>query len=125
MQPPDALIRAGINHLPTVGDGRQSGTSESPSILNASPESVVGGGLAHLQTGDKVRLDLNAGTLNALVEDAEWQARVEAWEAPEIVHQTPWQEIYRTHVGQLAEGGCLELATAYQRIAKDLPRDNH
>lgn len=125
MQPPDALIRAGINHLPTVGDGRQSGTSESPSILNASPESVVGGGLAHLQTGDKVRLDLNAGTLNALVEDAEWQARVDAWEAPEIVHQTPWQEIYRTHVGQLAEGGCLELATAYQRIAKDLPRDNH
>lgn len=125
MQPPDALIRAGINHLPTVGDGRQSGTSESPSILNASPESVVGGGLAHLHTGDRVRLDLNAGTLDALVEDADWQARIDAWEAPEIVHQTPWEEIYRTHVGQLAEGGCLELATAYQRIAKDLPRDNH
>ncbi len=125
MQPPDALVKAGINHLPTVGDGRQSGTSESPSILNASPEAVVGGGLAYLQTGDRVRLDLNASTLNALVDDAEWEARKAAWEAPEIVNQTPWQEIYRRHVGQLADGGCLELATAYQRIAKDLPRDNH
>jgi len=125
MQPPDALIRAGIRHLPTVGDGRQSGTSESPSILNASPEAVVGGGLALLQTGDRVRLDLNAGTLDALVDEAEWQARRDAWQPPEISHQTPWQEIYRSHVGQLAQGGCLELATAYQRIAKDLPRDNH
>ena len=75
MQPPDALIRAGINHLPTVGDGRQSGTSESPSILNASPEAAVGGGLALLKTGDRVRLDLNAGRLDALVPDAEWAAR--------------------------------------------------
>ena len=125
MQPPDAMIRAGINHLPTVGDGRQSGTSESPSILNASPEAVVGGGLAFLQTGDRVRLDLNASRLDALVDEADWQARKDAWVAPEIVHQTPWQEIYRTHVGQLAEGGCLELATAYQKIARDLPRDNH
>jgi len=125
MQPPDALIKAGINHLPTVGDGRQSGTSESPSILNASPESVVGGGLALLQTGDRVRLDLNACTLNALVEDKEWEARRAAWTPPEIHHQTPWQEIYRTHVGQLADGGCLELATCYHRVAKDLPRDNH
>jgi dihydroxy-acid dehydratase len=125
MQPPDALVKAGINHLPTVGDGRQSGTSESPSILNASPEAVVSGGLAYLQTGDRVRLDLNASTLNALVDDAEWAARKAAWQAPEIVNQTPWQEIYRRHVGQLADGGCLELATAYQRIAKDLPRDNH
>ncbi len=125
MQPPDALIKQGINHLPTVGDGRQSGTSESPSILNASPEAVVGGGLALLQTGDRVRLDLNTSTLNAVVEDAEWQARRDAWVKPDLHHQTPWQEIYRTHVGQLAEGGCLELATAYQRIAGDLPRDNH
>ena len=125
MQPPDALIRAGINHLPTVGDGRQSGTSESPSILNASPEAVVGGGLALLRTGDRVRLDLTAGRLDALVPDEEWQARRAAWSPPEIRHQTPWQEIYRTHVGQLADGGCLELATAYQRIRHDLPRDNH
>ncbi|WP_421906888.1 IlvD/Edd family dehydratase [Mameliella sp.] len=125
MQPPDVLIKAGINHLPTVGDGRQSGTSESPSILNASPESVVGGGLAFLQTGDRVRLDLNASRMDALVPEEDWAARQAAWEAPEIVSQTPWEEIYRTHVGQLGDGGCLELATAYQRIAKDLPRDNH
>ena len=125
MQPPDALIKAGINHLPTVGDGRQSGTSESPSILNASPEAVVGGGLALLQTGDVVRLDVNAGTLDAVVDAAEWEARKAAWTAPEIRSQTPWQEIYRTHVGQLADGGCLELATRYQKVGADLPRDNH
>jgi dihydroxy-acid dehydratase len=125
MQPPDAILRKGINHLPTVGDGRQSGTSESPSILNASPESVVGGGLAYLKTGDQVRLDFNNSTLNALVDDAEWQGRIDAWTPPELVHQTPWQEIYRTHVGQLSEGGCLELATAYKKIGRDLPRDNH
>lgn len=125
MQPPDAIIRAGIKHLPTVGDGRQSGTSESPSILNASPESVVGGGLAFLKTGDKVRLDLNASRLDALVDEAEWQARKDAWAPPELHHQTPWQEIYRTHVGQLSDGGCLELATAYQKVGRDLPRDNH
>ncbi len=125
MQPPDAVIKAGINHLPTVGDGRQSGTSESPSILNASPESVVGGGLALLETGDMVRLDLNSCTLNALVPDDEWAKRREAWQPPELDHQTPWQEIYRKHVGQLADGGCLELATCYRQVAKKLPRDNH
>ncbi len=125
MQPPDALLKKGIKHLPTVGDGRQSGTSESPSILNASPEAVVGGGLALLQTGDRVRLDLDTSRLDAVVPEAEWQTRREAWQPPEIKSQTPWEEIYRTHVGQLAEGGCLELATSYQRIVKDLPRDNH
>jgi len=125
MQPPDAMIKAGINHMPTVGDGRQSGTSESPSILNASPEAVVGGGLALLQTGDRVRLDLNASTMNALVDETEWAKRRADWVAPVLHHQTPWQEIYRTHVGQLAEGGCLELATSYHRVVKDLPRDNH
>ncbi len=125
MQPPDALLKQGINHLPTVGDGRQSGTSESPSILNASPEAVVGGGLAFLQTGDRVRLDLNARRLDALVDAAEWQARKDAWQPPELVNQTPWEEIYRRNVGQLADGGCLELATAYHRVARMLPRDNH
>ena len=125
MQPPDALIREGINHLPTVGDGRQSGTSESPSILNASPEATVGGGLAYLRTGDPVRLDLNESRMDALVPDEEWEARKAAWQPPELVHQTPWQEIYRTHVGQLADGGCLELATAYQKVRRMLPRDNH
>lgn len=125
MQPPDALLKLGINHLPTVGDGRQSGTSESPSILNASPESVVGGGLAYLKTGDRVRLDLNAGRMDALVDEAEWQARKNAWVAPVLENHTPWEEIYRREVGQLAQGGCLELATAYQRVRKTLPRDNH
>ena len=125
MQPPDSLLKEGISHLPTVGDGRQSGTSESPSILNASPESAVGGGLALLKTGDQVRLDLNARTLNALVDIKEWEERKRNWSPPEIKNQTPWQEIYRKNVGQLAEGGCLELATAYQRVGRDLPRDNH
>lgn len=125
MQPPDALLKQGVNHMPTVGDGRQSGTSESPSILNASPEAVVGGGLALLQTGDRVRLDLNNRRMDALVEKDEWQRRRDAWQPPELVNQTPWQEIYRRHVGQLADGGCLELATAYQRVARSLPRDNH
>jgi len=125
MQPPDHLIKTGINHLPTVGDGRQSGTSESPSILNASPESVVGGGLAYLQSGDTVRLDLTANTLNAVVDDSEWKTRQANWNAPDIVNQTPWQEIYRMNVGQLSDGGCLELATAYQKVGKTIPRDNH
>jgi len=125
MQPPDALIKEGVTHLPTVGDGRQSGTSESPSVLNASPESVVGGGLALLQTGDMVRLDLNACTLDALVDDQEWDTRRANWTPPELHNQTPWQEIYRANVGQLADGGCLELATSYQRVRHDLPRDNH
>ena len=125
MQPPDSLLKEGISHLPTVGEGRQSGTSESPSILNASPESAVGGGLALLKTGDQVRLDLNARTLNALVDIKEWEERKRNWSPPEIKNQTPWQEIYRKNVGQLAEGGCLELATAYQRVGRDLPRDNH
>lgn len=125
MQPPDSILQAGIDHLPTVGDGRQSGTSESPSILNASPEAVVGGGLAYLKTGDPVCLDLKASTLNALVDEDEWKARQAAWVQPELKSQTPWQEIYRTHVGQLDAGGCLELATAYQKVAKVIPRDNH
>ncbi|MCH2094206.1 MAG: dihydroxy-acid dehydratase, partial [Rhodobacteraceae bacterium] len=125
MQPPDAVIKAGINHLPTVGDGRQSGTSESPSILNASPESVVGGGLALLQTGDRVRLDLNEARLDAVVAEEDWAARRAEWTAPDLDNQTPWQEIYRTHVGQLADGGCLELATAYRKTREKLPRDSH
>jgi dihydroxy-acid dehydratase len=125
MQPPDSILKQGIKHLPTVGDGRQSGTSESPSILNASPESVVGGGLAFLETGDTVRLDLNEGTMNALVPHEEWAARKARWTPPVIEHQTPWQQIYRENVGQLADGGCLELATSFQKIYRHLPRDNH
>ena len=125
MQPPDAVLMQGINHLPTVGDGRQSGTSESPSILNASPEAVVGGGLALLKTGDRVRLDLEACRLDALVDETEWAERRAAWSPPELRNQTPWQEIYRKNGGQLADGGCLVLATAYHKVGRDLPRDNH
>ena len=125
MLPPDRLVKEGINHLPTVGDGRQSGTSESPSILNASPESAVGGGLALLKTGDTVVLDLNSSTMNAIVSDAEWEKRKRDWVEPEIISHTPWEEIYRSHVGQLAEGGCLEMATKYQKVRETLSRDNH
>ncbi|SEA38262.1 IlvD/Edd family dehydratase [Rubrimonas cliftonensis] len=125
MQPPDALLQMGVNHLPTVGDGRQSGTSESPSILNASPEAAIGGGLAFIRTGDRVKLDLNAGRLDLLVDAAEFEARRAAWSPPDLRNQTPWQELYRAHVGQLSDGGCLEFATAYRRAAEALPRDNH
>ncbi|NNE21975.1 MAG: dihydroxy-acid dehydratase family protein [Rhizobiales bacterium] len=125
MQPPDELLKAGINHLPTVGDGRQSGTSESPSILNASPEAAIGGGLGLLKTGDMVRLDITNRKLDAIVPEEEWQARKDAWTPDIREHQTPWQELYRAHVGQLSEGGCLEFATNYQRVGRSLPRDNH
>jgi dihydroxy-acid dehydratase len=125
MQPPDALLAQGINHLPTIGDGRQSGTSESPSILNASPEAVRGGGLALLRTGDIVRLDIPNRRMDALVPVAEWQARREAWRAPELENHTPWQEILRGAVGDLAHGACLEFATRYRRTSEVMERDNH
>ncbi|MFV3077430.1 IlvD/Edd family dehydratase [Niveispirillum fermenti] len=126
MQPPDALLKQGIRSLPTIGDGRQSGTSDSPSILNASPESAAGGGLALLRTGDVIRLDLNAGTCDMLVPPAE-QARRRATEpAPPIpASKTPWQELYRDHVGQLDSGGCLEMAVKYRAVAEETPRHNH
>ena len=125
MQPPDALIRQGINSLPTLGDGRQSGTSDSPSILNASPESAAGGGLGWLRTGDVLRIDLNAGSCNALVEADEIARRLA--EAPPAVPEsrTPWEEIYREKTGQLAEGAVLEVALKYRNISDELPRHNH
>ncbi len=125
MQPPDALIKKGINNLPTLGDGRQSGTSDSPSILNASPESAVGGGLAWIRTGDRVRIDLNAGSCNMLVDDAELARRKQDGVPPVPPSQTPWQEIYRATVGQMASGACMELALAYRGVAHDTPRHNH
>ena len=127
MLPPDDLVKQGITMLPCVGDGRQSGTSGSPSILNASPESVVGGGLALLQTGDRVRIDLNRRTADILISKTEYARRRKAWRPPELVHQTPWQELQRMTIGQLQTGACLDFAVNYQRIAetKGLPRDNH
>lgn len=125
MQPPDALLKRGITSLPTIGDGRQSGTADSPSILNASPEAAAGGGLAYLKTGDMVRIDLNTGRVDALVDEAEWEERKKAGPTSYPASQTPWQEMARNHVTQLAQGGCIDLAIKYQRVRKDVPRHNH
>ena len=125
MQPPDILIHKGVLELPTLGDGRQSGTSGSPSILNTSPESAVGGGLALLQTDDMIRIDLNLGTLDVLLEDSELQKRRNRLQIKEIEHQTPWQEIYRDTVGQLSSGGIIELAAKYRKIRHTIPRHSH
>jgi dihydroxy-acid dehydratase len=130
MQPPAALIRQGVHTLPCVGDGRQSGTSGSPSILNASPEAAVGGGLALLRTGDTVRFDLDAGTADVLLSEAELaERRRRLAETPHPVpaSQTPWQEIQRSMVGQLSTGMVLEPAVAYQRVARTMgiPRHSH
>ena len=125
MTPPAHLLKQGVPYLPTLGDGRQSGTSASPSMLNVSPESAVGGNLALLQTGDTVRIDLNARTVNLLVNDAQLQQRRSDYVPPELQHQTPWQQMYRGCVGQLSTGGCIEFATKYRNVASDLPRHNH
>ncbi|MGA8394339.1 MAG: IlvD/Edd family dehydratase [Pseudolabrys sp.] len=130
MQPPAALIKNGITSLPCIGDGRQSGTSGSPSILNASPEAAANGGIAVLKTGDRVRIDLGKGTANILISKAELSRRKAAllknggYRYP--ASQTPWQEIQRGIVDQLAEGMVLKPAVKYQRVAqKSIPRDNH
>ena len=130
MQPPAALIKKGVTSLACIGDGRQSGTSGSPSILNASPEAAAGGGLALLQTGDRVRIDLNKGTADILISPAELAERATALKKNGGYHypasQTPWQEIQRAMVDQLAEGMVLEPAVKYQRVAQTyIPRDNH
>ena len=131
MRAPTQLLERGIHSLPCVGDGRQSGTSGSPSILNASPEAAAGGGLAILKNGDRVRVDLNTGTLNVLISEAEIAKRRKAlaaaggYKIPES--QTPWQEIFRDNVDQLDQGMVMKGAVKFQRIAKTkgIPRDNH
>jgi dihydroxy-acid dehydratase len=131
MQPPAALIKKGVHSLPCIGDGRQSGTSASPSILNASPEAAAGGGLAILKTGDRVRIDLKKRTANILIADAELaQRRADlqqhgGYQYPKS--QTPWQEIQRSMVAQFDEGMVLKPAVQYQRVAETMgvPRDNH
>jgi dihydroxy-acid dehydratase len=130
MQPPAALIKRGITSLPCIGDGRQSGTSASPSIINASPEAAAGGGLALLKTGDRVRIDLNKGTANMLISDVELAQRSAALEKQGgykyPASQTPWQEIQRNMVDQLAQGMVLRPAVKYHRVAQtSVPRDNH
>ena len=125
MQPPDALLRAGIKELPTLGDGRQSGTSASPSILNASPEAYAGGGLARLRTGDRVRVDLKTRRVDALVPETEWTARDTSAFATPPSNATPWQQLYRSHVGQLHTGACFDFACEYRAVCATLPRHNH
>ncbi|MBX5461395.1 MAG: dihydroxy-acid dehydratase family protein [Steroidobacteraceae bacterium] len=125
MQPPDALLKRGITSLPTIGDGRQSGTSDSPSILNASPESAADGGLAWLRTGDIVRIDLAAGRCDMLVPDEEIERRKAAGPPPVPPSATPWQEIFRATVSQLDKGGVMELALKYRGVCGKTPRHNH
>ncbi len=127
MAPPSALIKQGIDSLPCLGDGRQSGTSASPSILNMSPEAAVGGGLALLKTNDRLRVDLNNRSVNVLVSDEEMAARRALFEPKMPASQTPWQELYRQLVGQLSTGGCLEPATLHLRVIarSGEPRHSH
>jgi dihydroxy-acid dehydratase len=131
MQPPAALLKKGIKSLPCIGDGRQSGTSGSPSILNASPEAAVGGGLALLKTGDRVRIDLKKGEANILISDGELaERRAELQKRggyPYPASQTPWQEIQRSMIDQLSEGMVLKPAVKFQRVAQTsgIPRDSH
>jgi dihydroxy-acid dehydratase len=125
MQPPDALLQRGIQSLPTLGDGRQSGTSDSPSILNASPESAAGGGLAWLRTDDLIRIDLNEGRCDALVSDDEIAQRKGEEPPPVPASNTPWEELYREKTGQLSTGGVLEFAVKYRGTSTKTPRHNH
>jgi len=125
MQPPDALLKRGIMSLPTLGDGRQSGTSDSPSILNCSPESAAGGGLSWLRTGDRIRVDLAKGTCDALVSDEEIARRKKEGLPAVPESATPWQELYRSTVGQLDSGAVMEMAVKYRGVAKKTPRHNH
>ncbi len=127
MAPPAALVKQGIESLPCMGDGRQSGTSASPSILNMSPEAAAGGGLALLRTGDRIRVDLNARRVDVLVDAEELERRRESATFSVPQSQTPWQEIYRQFVGQLSTGGCLEPATLYLNVieTRGNPRHSH
>jgi dihydroxy-acid dehydratase len=127
MQPPDELLKKGISSLPCIGDGRQSGTSESPSILNVSPEAAVGGGLAIVKNGDDIKIDLNKKRVDLLLEDEVIRERLKNINYKYPDNQTPWQEISRKFTGQLSDGACLNLEESYLDIAnsKGIPRDSH
>ncbi len=125
MQPPAYLIKKGIESLPTLGDGRQSGTSDSPSILHASPESAVGGGLALLRNGDIIEVNLNKNSCNVLLSDEELTQRRKEMKIEVVEAKTPWQEIYRNTVTQLNSGAVIESALKFKQIAKEPPRYNH
>ena len=125
MTPPDYLVKQGVRMLPCMGDGRQSGTSDSPSILNASPEAAVGGNLAILETGDKIKVDLKNRTVNVLISDEEIAERRKKYVAPVLTNGSPWQELYREKVGQLQTGATFEFATKYRDLRKIVPRHSH
>ncbi len=125
MQPPDHLIQRGILSLPTIGDGRQSGTADSPSILNASPESAAGGGLAWIRSGDRIRIDLNQGRCDMLVSDEEITRRKSEGIPAVPADATPWQMLYRQTVTQLADGATIKGAETFRQISKRPPRHNH
>lgn len=125
MTPPGDLVRKGVRMLPCMGDGRQSGTSDVPSILNASPESAVGGNLAILRTGDKVKVDLRSRRVDVLISDEEIEQRRRALNPAPLTSDSPWQELYRAHVGQLSTGACFDFAVEYRDLRKVVPRHSH
>lgn len=125
MQPPASLLERGINSLPTLGDGRQSGTSGSPSILHCVPEAAEGGPLAYLQTGDLLRIDIPGRRVDHLVPAAEFEQRKAATTLPPLENQSPWQSLYRSTVGPLSTGGCMELAVEFEQLAKVIAKHNH
>jgi dihydroxy-acid dehydratase len=125
MTPPDYVVKNGIRMLPCMGDGRQSGTSDTPSILNASPESAVGGNLGILRDEDRVKVDLRNRRVDVLISDEEIASRRSQTSAAAIHHDSPWQELYRSHVGQLDTGGCLDFAVKYRDLRKTVPRHSH
>ena len=127
MQPPDRLLKKGIRHLPTLGDGRQSGTSESPSILHVSPESAAGGDLAIIKTGDKIKVDLRKRRVDVLISKNEKRKRRQRKKINKLNNQTPWQELSRLTVGQLEDGACINTKSMYTDIAlkKGTPRHSH
>ena len=127
MQPPDRLLKKGINALPTLGDGRQSGTSESPSILHVSPESAVGGDLGIVKTGDKMKIDLNKRRVDLIINKLEFKKRRKNKKRFKFKNQTPWQEIFRDTVGQLEDGACINSREMYLDVSntKGLPRNSH
>jgi dihydroxyacid dehydratase/phosphogluconate dehydratase len=125
MTPPGRLIRQGIRMLPCMGDGRQSGTSDSPSILNISPESAVGGNLAILRTGDQIKVDLAHRRVDVLLSEEEIATRHKELKPAEITNHSPWEEFYRANVGQLETGACLEFAVKYHDVRKVVPRHSH
>ena len=125
MTPPGDLVRKGFKMLPCLGDGRQSGTSDSPSILHASPESAAGSNLAILQTGDNVKIDLRHRRVDLLLPDEEIAARRAALPEAALRSDSPWQQLYRAHTGQLDTGACLDFAVDYRDLRKVVPRHSH